>query len=395
MGVALLAVAGVVAAALAWWWGRDPAFHAAGPAPLWAVAAPPLPPAGAPPAPAGSGGGGGRELPEAVQRYLESNMVPPTSGRLTPGQVDLLEPNGRYEGHRPVPDTFGESPPATFLWTTDRYAYSGDEVVHARFELRRGEADAPPARLEAWAQAEGDAGALGDPVRLVFRADAGAWLADLDLARAFPEHHGAIVLGVRYALPEGADQEEAIRVFTTPLARIPARFTGSFRDAVRDGSLVVEVGIDVREAGFYRVDANLYAASGTPVAWAAFKGELGTSDGVVPLEFFGRVLREAGVPGPYQVGQVRGYRFVDARFPDRERLRDLPGRWTTSPFELLAFSDAVWTSAHKEQMVQMLLDDVRAGRSVEVPPLAVPGAPVAPAPATAPPAPPAPAPGER
>jgi hypothetical protein len=46
----------------------------------------------------------------------------------------------------------------------------------------------------------------------------------------------------------------------------------------------------------------------------------------------------------------------------------------TSPWPLDAFSDAVYTSAHKEQMVRLLLEDAAAGRRLFVPPLAVEGA---------------------
>jgi hypothetical protein len=176
--------------------------------------------------------------------------------------------------------------------------------------------------------------------------------ADLDLARSFPEHHGPILLEVRFALPGGEEQEDAIRILTTPIS--PARFTRHFRDDVRGGSLVVEVGIDVREAGFYRIDANLRDASGAPVAWAAFKGELLPSNGFVPLEFFGKAIRDAGVGGPYTLGELRGYRFLDGAFPEQERMRDHPGRWQTRAWDLGALSDAVWSSPDKERMVELL-----------------------------------------
>jgi hypothetical protein len=351
--------------------------RAPAPRPPAAAAGPParevLPPVSAPePATAAEQG---EALPEAVERYLASTVYPPTSGRLEPGHEDLLEPNRRYERPRPVPETLGDAPPVTALWTTDRYAYTGDEVVQARFEARRGDAPAELAFLEAWAQPEGGAGAVGEPSRLVFRAEGDAERADLDLGRSFPDHHGPILLGVRFALPGGEIHEDAIRIFTTPTARIPARFTGHFRDVLRGGSLVVEVGIDVREGGFYRIDANLRDAAGAPVAWAVFKGELHPSDANVPLEFFGKVIRDARAAGPYALDELRGYRFLDGSFPDQERMRDHPGRWQTRAWELAEFSDAAWSSPQKDQMVELMLEDIRLGRGVALPPVAAPDAP--------------------
>jgi hypothetical protein len=180
-------------------------------------------------------------------------------------------------------------------------------------------------------------------------------------------------VSVRFAWGGESDHEDAIRLFSTPPGQIPARFTGTVRDFVRGGNLVLEVGIEVSEAGFYRIDGNLYDAAGAPVAWATFKGELGTRDGFVPLEVFGKVLRDAGARGPFSLGELRGYRFLDGSFPDREPMRPLAGRLPTSDWPLEAFSDAVYTSAHKEQMVRLLLEDAAAGRRLFVPPLAVEG----------------------
>lgn len=322
------------------------------------VAAPPEP--GAPAA-----------LPEAVERYLAATVYPPTSGRLEASAVDLLEPDRRYERRKPVPGAPGADPPVSFLWTADKYRYSSDEVVYARFEAVSGELPAEVHALVATAQPEGRAGAEGAATALRFRAEGDAFVADLDLSRDLADHHGPVALLARYDVADAGPQEETIRIFVTPVQRIPARFSGSFQDRMSDGSLVVDVGILVDEPGFYRVDANLFAAD-EPVAWATFKGELGRSDGTLPLAFFGKTLRDAGKPGPYELRQLRGYLFRDGRFPDRLELRDFPGVFATRAWSLAEFSDEEWDGEHRRRMVELLLEDEQRGVSLDVPPEAAP-----------------------
>jgi hypothetical protein len=107
------------------------------------------------------------------------------------------------------------------------------------------------------------------------------------------------------------------------------------------------------------------------VAFAVFKGELGSGSQTIPLEVFGKVLRDAGVPGPYELRQVRGYRFLDGQYPDRERLADIDGTWTTEAWPLDAFGDAPWAGEHKRRMVELMLEDEANGIPVEAP--ALPG----------------------
>ena len=95
-----------------------------------------------------------------------------------------------------------------------------------------------------------------------------------------------------------------LRVHYNRLA--PARFTGQFDDDVVHGSLRVRVGIQVRQAGRYIVDANLYDRKEQPLAWTRRKVKLDEGKSMVELQFFGKVLRDTAAEGPYYVRQVRG-----------------------------------------------------------------------------------------
>jgi hypothetical protein len=90
----------------------------------------------------------------------------------------------------------------------------------------------------------------------------------------------------------------------------------------------------------------------------------------VPLEIYGKVLRDAGVPGPYTIGEVRGYRFLDGQYPDREMLPEVQRSFETSALPLDVFTDVPHLGAHELQMAELMLDDLEQGRPILEPPLA-------------------------
>jgi hypothetical protein len=315
------------------------------------------------------------DLPEIVRRFLESTPYPPGSGRLDPGQLDLLEPNRRFERHRPIPDTLSDDPNAvvTWLFTTDRWSYVGPEAVHVLLEVRRGGEPVPIEVVAATATREDGSGLVGAPQALGFELDGDRHVADLSLA-PFADHFGPIELAVRFEYAEDREHEDRIRIFSTPADHVPGAVTAA-SDRVTDGSLYVDVAADLRSGGFYRFDANLYGPNGEPVAFLSWKGELAAGAQTIPLEVWGKLLRDAGVPGPYQVGEIRGYRFLDGQYPDREMLPPFPARYTTKAWPLDAFSDAAHVSEHELHMAELMLDDLEQGRELLAPPAA--GDPVA------------------
>jgi hypothetical protein len=189
----------------------------------------------------------------------------------------------------------------------------------------------------------------------------------------FADHHGPILLRVVHEYARGRTHEETLRLFLTPNDRIPATLTGEVSDFTSAGSLVVEIGVDVQDPGFFRFDANLLGPSGEPVAFAVFKGELAAGRGAVPLEVYGKVLRDAGVHGPWTVSEIRGYRFLEAAYPDRERLPDSDLRHVTGDHPLDAFTDADHVDEHELHVVSLMLEDVERGIGLEVPGLPQPG----------------------
>jgi hypothetical protein len=84
------------------------------------------------------------------------------------------------------------------------------------------------------------------------------------------------------------------------------------------------------------------------------------------------------------VGEVRGYRFLDGQYPDREEIPALPDRFETAAYPLEAFTDVPFTSEHELHLVDLMLDDLEQGRALALPEAAAAAQPVAPMPPAAP-----------
>ncbi len=362
-----------VAAGLALWWLTSSGGEPSSPpvvasAPEESRPAPaPAPVAAAPP---GAAGGAPPPPPEdPVAAYRARTRYAPGSGRLGEGSVDLLEPNRRYETPRPIEATLGRGADGrvTYLLDVDAFYYTGDEVAEIALRVRRGDEVQPVVIRRAVAIAEDASGPVGEEEPLRFRNTAEDPTAELDLADAFADHHGPIRIEAEFEWEPGQREETSLRIFTTPVVGIPAEFTGRDDDFVQGGSLVVEVGVDVFEPGFYRIEANLFSVASEPVAFGTFKGELAPGRQRVPISFFGLVLHDASTPGPYEVRHLRGYLFRDAAYPDRLRMRDATHTHRTRAWDLAQFSTDEYTSEHKTRMIELLEADVAAGITIPAP----------------------------
>jgi hypothetical protein len=146
------------------------------------------------------------------------------------------------------------------------------------------------------------------------------------------------------AMSLGDEQRIAVTSF---LYSFPdARLTGAYRDAVVDGSLQVQAEVLVTAAGRFHLEAALYDAAGTQaLAWAQTAQDLPEGRHWMTLPYYGLILRERGVDGPYLVrnvalstastmpnaknrladrvhvtGAYAANRFTDASYGDRELL---------------------------------------------------------------------------
>jgi hypothetical protein len=116
----------------------------------------------------------------------------------------------------------------------------------------------------------------------------------------------------------------------------------TFAERVDAGSLVVDVGLDVTERGRYKVIASLYAADRTSaICFAQEVRELERGKQSVPLSFFGKILRDRALDGPY----VLRYAMVFEEFPERGTYwpgETVDDAYTTKPYRATDFSPALY-----------------------------------------------------
>jgi hypothetical protein len=117
-----------------------------------------------------------------------------------------------------------------------------------------------------------------------------------------------------------------------------AHLTGQYRDAVVDGSLVVEAEVEVTTAGRFHLEATLYSADGAQaIAWAQNAGELTAGVHWMALSYYGLILREKQIDGPYALRYVA---LSTATQMPNAKNRLIEWAYTTGAHAATAFTDA-------------------------------------------------------
>jgi len=116
-----------------------------------------------------------------------------------------------------------------------------------------------------------------------------------------------------------------------------AQLTGQYRDAVVNGSLEVGVEVEVAETGRFHVEATLYGPDGTAtIAWAQAAAALEPGRHWMTLPFYGLILHERGIAGPYLLRWVA--LSTTTEMPNaKNRLSE--ANYHTAPYDLAAFTD--------------------------------------------------------
>lgn len=115
-----------------------------------------------------------------------------------------------------------------------------------------------------------------------------------------------------------------------------------FTESVDNGSLIVGVGVTVKKAGRYKVIASLYGPDEqTAIAFAQQSMPLDTGEQSIPLTFFGKILHDRQIDGPY----VLRYMMLFEEHPDIGTYA--PGdtvdfAYTTHAYAAADFSPAVY-----------------------------------------------------
>jgi hypothetical protein len=172
------------------------------------------------------------------------------------------------------------------------------------------------------------------------------------------QHHGSVRAFVEYS-NDGTSFGQQLFFEYFPEQGIAARFTGKFREAVEDGSLVVYAELNVAKPGHYALDANLLARDGSAFCHSRFKGKLEPGLREARFLFFGKAIRDATPPpeAPFRVTELYGQMV-----PEPQELQKLAeqsefapaavplyqGEYTTAQYDVNEFSDAAWQGAKSD-----------------------------------------------
>ncbi|MCE9597089.1 MAG: hypothetical protein K8S54_03900 [Spirochaetia bacterium] len=162
--------------------------------------------------------------------------------------------------------------------------------------------------------------------------------------------------------------------FSSP--RIVAEFKPGMSDFIQEGHLHISVPVVVHKAGYYLFQANLLEQGGdhTPIATSDWKGNLEAGVHLVPMVFFGKIIRDRDVNGPFVMQNLRGHRLNLPVVPgelsalmrtggipknlkqDEPEFEYLPvaAEHVTRYYSAHDFSDQEWTSPEKDDRIRFL-----------------------------------------
>ncbi len=141
--------------------------------------------------------------------------------------------------------------------------------------------------------------------------------------------------------------------------QVPATWTGSARDVVRDGSLDFLLGVDVVQPGRYVITGRVDDAGGKPLALVTFNEELGAGAQLVTLQVHGLLMRDAQARFPLTLHDVEGFLLRPDTYPDRALMPALDGPVATSrKYTLAQFSGAVFASEETQRYLAEYGKDV-------------------------------------
>jgi len=274
---------------------------------------------------------------QAAEEYRKQAQYPPWSHPLADGEDPILRdrevspitaagPNGEEPVLTVFPDQVSfEAPDAVTLYA---FLTVGDERVPAE-EITAvvvAEDQRPVWTLGYRDDGEGGDAAAGD---LIYT---GRFEPGPDF---YPDLAGSFLVRVRAIT---TDQRERIAATGFLYSNPYAQLTGRYRDAIVGGSLVIEAEVAVLRPGRFHLEATLYSEDGRRgIAEAQTAAEFPVGVQWMRLTFFGRILAQSGIDGPYLL------RFValstTTQMPNaKNRLAEKA--YVTGPYRASQFSDA-------------------------------------------------------
>lgn len=250
------------------------------------------------------GPGPGRLALETARDYRERARYPESSRALKVGEADpVREKRTPTKQSRRGPEGTG---PELSVWASAVSVEVGKPIDLFAEILSPG---MPVLPLEVTAEIAGPAGEIVTQVTyrddgrgVDQRANDGIWSARLRLPAGL-EPDGAAPYMVRATarlLDGDLRQAAGGFLYSNPSARL----TGRYRDALRNGNLVISAEVEVREAGRFHLSGTLYSMKGEPIGTAQAGIELEPGKHWIRLPFYGLMFHDRKVAGPYRLGTL-------------------------------------------------------------------------------------------
>lgn len=292
--------------------------------------------------------------------YREQTRYPHES-RPIDQHPDQLHPFAPIRESLPLrfPGAKGAVPGVRILTTQDRVFMSGEEVVKVSVSAQDDAGRTLPlliTRAVAFDLPDPRQAAGRPQLALGFTGSEGVYSAQFQPSQtAFADFAGTLRLQVMLS-QDGRQGVVNFDVVYQP--GVPAEW-GAISDRVADGSLDFVVGLNVKQAGRYVVNARVDDAKGQPFALVSFNEELGAGAQTARLRVFGKLLRDGAPAMPLRLRDLQGFLLMEDRFPDRAMLPRREGVvYKSGSYALKAFSDAEWTSEERNRYLAELGKDV-------------------------------------
>lgn len=301
-----------------------------------------------------------------LDTYLAATRYPPTS-RPIEEQPDQVQPHFVSDHTVPLKRRDEKLTDARVTVHQDRYYVVGEEQVTFTIACLNSEGPAPCEVLSTRLRGEGpgaDAGAptSGGGMALPFTpGPTGVLTATFQPgAQGFADFYGPIRIFIDLRV-DGEEGQTSFEVMFTP--RSPAIFTGSFREALEDGSLNLYAELKIDKPGRYVIAARVDDADGRSFAYVSFNEELGAGQKEAKLRLFGKLVLEQKVKSPFHLRDLEGFLLKENTYPDRELVPTLDGVvHTTKPYATSDFSDKDWESEEKDRHVKEFTKDVEEAK---------------------------------
>ncbi len=338
---------------------------------------------------------------ERLERYRQWAQYPPWTRPLSAGQVDLLEP---YNGNRPAvgviaqpasdctngpdgvrtcatPAKFSES--ACQLNPESSISVGREDFrVYLSCTNARGEKAAVDSlQVRVYRELLGVTTPTLPPVYIGDDGSGGDATANDKVytitVRPTQQDWGDLFVEID-AQVSGFRHNQRTSWFSTP--QTVGEFVSGVRDNLVNGNLVFYVPVRINKKGYYEFEANLQEAEGDQrfVASAYFEAELEPGAHTIELTYFGKVLADQGVDGPYVLRELRGRRDNSPISPAEVLRARTEGRsvtathtepmweymrpaanFTSQPYRADQFSAREWDSDEKRRRLELLEASIR------------------------------------